>query len=250
MRTRDKAPPLIRRAEPNAAVPRPTRWDRHVGEGWAAVLSARRVPRDGCVVEVGPGQTCKVGHGLSLYGFSGTLHVVEPSRKAAAFVRRAYAELLPRARIHVIERSLEEALPQLPRKLDAVLANHPLDDMIASAQLGPEEFQRFFADHYVSPAEAIGALWQRLTADASALADTRQAVLKDWLAVVDAVQPGVLAIAQYESFFCRDNGLQAPTHHAAALLGELKASLGERMVARPSNRDDEAPSDWLVAAMR
>lgn len=208
---------------------RPEVYDFEVGKSWAYLLSKCAFEPRQCVVEVAPGMSPKIGIGLSLHGFRGTLYVVEPCLQSLEAVVRRYSEILPEARIIPVDCRLSEAPVRLPRRVDGILSNHPLDDMLLGClPIEDDKLQSFFVNNYIGPDHTRTAnLWERLMRDQSFFAQCQDAVIADWRNAIAGLKPAWLGISQYQSYFFRSHGLEIPDREALVLLrrlaGELKA---------------------------
>jgi len=116
---------------------------KKIGDIWGDLLEHTKIPKDGVVVEIAPGDTPKIGLGLKSYGFYGILYLVEPEPDSMFKLIQKYNQLLPNVTIVPLVYKLEEALIQIPNNPDAVLSNHPLDDMIIGMFLEDEKFCDF-----------------------------------------------------------------------------------------------------------
>jgi CRP-like cAMP-binding protein len=114
---------------------------------WQRLLEENRVPLDGTVVEVAPGYEKKIGDALALMNFTGTVILIEPDRAAADHVERLYREIMPRATVRAVAKPLQdvEIGRDIPLRVDALLANHPFDDM-ALAFAVSEKHPSFFSE--------------------------------------------------------------------------------------------------------
>jgi hypothetical protein len=205
------------------AAPTAKDWDREVGNKWARVFGRTRMSRSGSVIEVAPGGTAKVGQGLAAHRFNGTLYVVEPERAALAQTIRAYRGLMPNARIVPVGTTLRDALGHLPSHPDAVVANHPLDDMIIGHSLGQQAFNQFFHNHYeVDDAMSTIAAWRELLRRPGALDLSKAAVVRDWKDTLEHLSPRLVLLSQYQSFFFKSHELPAPDQQAAQVLRLLR----------------------------
>jgi len=103
---------------------------------WKRLFQENQIPMDGTIVEVAPGDEPKIGNALALLQFHGTIILIEPDRITATSIRRKYQKLLPQATVKVVTRLLQDVTvgEDIPSHVDALVANHPFDDMaIASA---------------------------------------------------------------------------------------------------------------------
>ncbi len=108
---------------------------------WRSLLEKNPIPLDGVVVEVAPGYEKKIGDALAMIGFKGTVILIEPDALAAQHTKALYERILPKATIRSVTKLLQDVRigTDLPPRVDALLANHPFDDMaIALAMQGKD----------------------------------------------------------------------------------------------------------------
>jgi hypothetical protein len=225
------------------------RWNDYIGGIWAHVLSRAGLPRDGTVVEIAPGETDKIGRGLKTLGFRGTLFLVEPHREALGKAFHAYQQVLPDARIIPIARTLGQALPLLPRRPDAVVANHPLDDMVVGSWLSHAEFDRFFRDHYERADPPLTRrTWQALASRPSALERAKRSTLQEWEAMVRALSPQRLILSQYDSHFFRQHHIRFADAAGKSVLDRLRSKFADRDATSDLQLKGliEQPTRWLL----
>ncbi|MBP7848240.1 hypothetical protein KA013_03435 [Patescibacteria group bacterium] len=86
---------------------------------------------------------------MANYGFEGTLYVIEPDATALEVLLAKYKKILPAAHLIGIAKPLHEAKEILRDvHIDALLANHPLDDMVVANTLDSKEFVNLFEVEY------------------------------------------------------------------------------------------------------
>jgi hypothetical protein len=220
-------------------------WDRYLGSLWACVLRRQRIPLDGRVVELGPGFSAKVGHGLAQLGFYGEVVLVEPNSQARLSAAERYRRLLPRAAVRI--------LPHLPAQagpVDLLLANHVLDDLFLGTQLPFRDSDRLFAE--MRPgcgcSEIFMQTWRKILLDPAAVDRAIDALVGDLVRHVHAIRPGSLAMNQYPSWRQGECGLGAIHEIGLAALRQLAGRL-ERDLARPVRlrRLGDPDMHWLIS---
>jgi hypothetical protein len=239
-------PEIARRPESPA-------WDRRVGSRWASILDPRGLRRTGAAVEVAPGFSAKVGYGLRQRRFRGSLFVVEPSSEARDWVCERYRGLIPAAEVIPVGHPLASAAERLPRRVDALLMNHGLDDLVLSAALPPGERERVFGQMRpgVPCQDEVRRVWRLLRTDAHVFTALTDRILSELLALCAAVNPRLLGLSQYPSWFQAQNGLDFVDGMIAPLLRELArrlAGAGKASVQIVGHGQDEPR--WLVARWR
>jgi len=126
------------------------------------------------------------------------------------------------ATIVPVQKTLDEA-DFLPIGVEAVIANHPLDDMIIGKSLDSEQFQDFFDDHYNNSCpEQTRDYWDKLENDEELLKKIKSEIVNEWLAFITKTKPALLAISQYKSYFFEKNKIPAPDRHALDVLNKIR----------------------------
>ncbi|MCR4327503.1 MAG: hypothetical protein NUV46_02895 [Nanoarchaeota archaeon] len=220
-------------------------WNYFVGEIWKKIFEEINLNKDGVLIEVAPGSANKIGHGLKNYGFEGKLFLVEPNLKSLTTITKEYRIIL-HADIIPIYASLKESIPLIPFGTDAVVSNHPLDDMIISKSLSRNSFDDFFDNHYDGASfNKTRNFWERLENNPN-LEKYKEEVLDDWSEFINLTNPKFLAISQYESFFFKSHGFSSPDKYAFQVFENLIFKYG------PSNNyflEDyvEDVGKWLIS---
>ncbi|MBK9041421.1 MAG: hypothetical protein IPL83_20075 [Bdellovibrionales bacterium] len=196
-------------------------WNKHIGQIWEDLFLSVSLPLNGVVIEVAPGDVPKVGIGLTNINFHGTLIIIEPEKESAKKISALYKKLLPKAQLIVMDSKLDDVINKLPKNVDLIASNHPLDDMLVGEYLGSSAFQDFFNDHYNSPAEETRRIWQELELRSN-INVLQARVAGSWNRVLADLHPKFLIISQYESFFFKSNGIASPDIHALNVLKLIK----------------------------
>jgi len=138
-------------------------WNHFMGAIWKEIFSNYNLKKDGTVIEIAPGSINKIGWGLSAYKFNGKLYIIEPDIHSIKSIVRQYKKIL-KSEIKPVALSLDKAIQTLPKKVNAILANHPLDDMISGKLLTKKEFDRFFDITYKN-ASFKRKIWEKIDSD-------------------------------------------------------------------------------------
>jgi len=197
-------------------------WNAYIGSIWANILRQTEIPKKGTLIEVAPGEVNKIGRGLENYGFNGMVYLIEPNSQAIQRIKQSYSQSL-NAKIIPIQATLEQSISELPAKVDAILSNHPLDDMIIGKALSQKEFQTFFAAHYTNPVEATIKAWQSLESSPNLLKRAKEKVLQEWENLFKKTSPNIVIISQYRSYFFKKHKILSPDTNAYEVLQELKS---------------------------
>lgn len=225
-------------------------WDVHIGSLWGQLLSRHSLGRDSTVVEIGPGFSDKIGRCLAERQFQGKLYVIEPDDAARRWATARYVELLGKAEIVPVAREVSSAGTLIPERVDALLMNHVLDDMILHAALTPDERSGIYGGlgcYRESVSPLFRETWQRLLADASTQRALCCRILEDLKRLTDKTSPRIFGASQYPSWFLHANGLEMVDRMGAALLRELSIRVGstsdpDRAILQRSGQD---PDRWL-----
>lgn len=225
------------------------RWDRLGARAWASMAAGCELDRTGVAVEVGPGFSTKVGLWLQRRGFEGTLFLVEPNRTARIWSVARYRELLPRAAVIAVDRPLADAPSVLPARLDVVLMNHVIDDLILSARLPAGRHETLFGSMRSGAcADEVRSAWRMLVADRGGLAAASESAIEDIRAFCARVQPRLVVISQYRSWFHAHYGLDQVDRATAPLLAPLRVRLSAAVPGLDVRLRGTGPNRrrWLV----
>jgi hypothetical protein len=226
-------------------------WSALLGDAWAEMLRGLPLGPSGTVVEIGPGFTDKVARALAALDFRGLVVLVEPNVAAAAWASESYRRRLPRAEIRVVTRPLPDGKILAGRRVDALLANHVLDDLILNAALPPDASAEVFASMTAGSACSrtfVGA-WRGLLSRSGALARLTSAVAEHFTNYVEEMRPRFVMLNQYPSWRHETHGLGSIHTHALSLMGQLESSLGAACVDSAVSPDagGSCPVRWLLA---
>ena len=204
------------------------RWSVALGHAWAEQLHRRRLSPSGTVVEIGPGFGDKVARALAALDFRGRVVLVEPNGAAAAWARDRYRDLLPRAEVLVVARPVPVCNGSFGRRVDALLANHILDDLILDAALRPDESAKIFSRMTAgSPcSRAFVAAWHGLLSHSYELGRVTSRAAEIFTNYVAVTRPRLVLLNQYPSFRHDHRGLGSIHTQALRLMDLLEEGLG------------------------
>lgn len=225
-------------------------WSRHLGTVWSRLLHDW-VPRDGCVVEIGPGFSDKIAYALAELRFSGSLYLVDATSPALRRSIARYRELLPGARIEPVCLPVESAAARLPAEPSALVMNHLLDDLLLFAALPRTESREYFSRMRTNRIDRArcSTSWNTVLGDERVLESSKRQTVTAVRTVVDRLRPRLFAACQYDSWTLRRCGLSRVNKVSHEILRELTMSLGElssdhRALLAAAGQD---PDRWLVA---
>lgn len=202
------------------------KWNIYLGAIWSRLFKRANLSSNGSIVEVAPGILPKIGLGLKGIGFRGVVYVIEPDADSRATIHRIYSALLPQAEIIAIDAPLQNAIAALPRKLDGVFANHPLDDMLIGEAVGENARAETFRNIHTKTSAEMRDLWTKLTRHKKGLPHLRELVASQWKTLVEHSNPNWLGISQYETLALRRNEITGFDTQAQHALREIESIVG------------------------
>lgn len=218
---------------PNEIISSYAAWDEYMAFVWHKLLALFSIHPDSTIVEVAPGSSNKISNALAKNVFYGDLFVVEPHKQLAEMTRYHYTCLLPRAKIHIIEERLLSALDQLPTSVDALIANHPIDDMILAHSLSNENSQQTFSwacESRVSNTNHVMQQWLMLASEPKKLQQSCDSVYEAWLHTIERLNPKLVIISQYPGYTLAKAGLHDMNSVALAVLDRIKEKFSTKLV--------------------
>ena len=168
---------------------------------WHRLFQEHCIPLDGIIIEVAPGYETKIGDALALLGFQGTIILIEPDEAAAAHIKEAYQRIMPQATVSVVAKCLQdvEMGKDIPLWADALVANHPFDDMaIAFAMHGTHV--SFFSQEREDGIDLTPCIQQLYDAiDNKDYIHGILATIVVWKDVIQKLKPALFIASQYPS---------------------------------------------------
>lgn len=200
-------------------------WELGLGRCWARVLRHHvGLPGNARVVELAPGFSRKVAHGLAELDLRGEVVLVEPQDVVRARAVRRYRDLVRRAEVRGRPRLPDGPLPG--RRVDALLANHAIDDLILDrgASGGSEHIFGQMRPGEACSTAFVGA-WRQLLHDPYRLERTSASVVDLLVRQVVALRPTWFVANHYPSWRHDAAGLQAIHLAALAAFDDLHRKL-------------------------
>jgi hypothetical protein len=190
---------------------------------WKDLLQSVCLDTRATVVEVAPGYKSKIGHGLADFGFCGTIYLVEPNQHAAESVARDYIQLLPNASVRLIQKPLDQIdrVFDIPEKIDAIVANHALDDMALRHSIREKDAEVFF--NLNSGPDRITQtkrLWESIPHHT--LQSSVQKTTRDWVRFINRFKPRLVMLSQYKGNTLQSNNIYLPDEIGLKALEALK----------------------------
>jgi hypothetical protein len=222
-------------------------WDKYIGLIWANIFIKCDLPLDGVVVEIAPGTASKVGRGLEAIGFRGTLYVIEPEKLCLDIITKKYRKKIG-CTVIPLQETLESAIPKLP-KVDAIVANHPLDDMILGNSLNSKDFVDYFGEKFGTSIEKTKFLWGKLEENQKLLEKLKKEIVQQFANLIGKTSPGFLAISQYKSYYFQKNGVLAPDNNALDVLVRIRkkfAKFDDKKITENIDAFNADITHWIV----
>lgn len=195
-------------------------WNNYIGNIWKNVFSYTKMNKK-CIIEIAPGEMNKVGKGLQLYDFHGEFYVVEPNQIALKKIK-SQCKKIGISKIKGISRVLEKSIDKLPKKPSAIVANHILDDLLLGSILSPKEASIFFTNHYFKSPNKTRKIWSRIIQSKTLLDESKIDIVNQFKKIIEKIKPELVLIAQYKSYFFKNNNIHSPDKEALDILNMLR----------------------------
>jgi len=222
-------------------------WNKFIGDIWFEVITNINLSKKSIIVELAPGKENKIGLGLSKYGFKGEIYLVEPNKRALTYIARQYRKELPSAKIFTLPLKLKDAIPLLPKKVDAIVSNHPLDDLLVGKFLG-SNFGEYFDKIYNTPDMKTRYFWKEILRRPKKIKSAKKQIINEFLKLIKRTSPSFVAISQYKSYLFQTNMMKEPDEQAFGILKKLRALFisKERKDIIYSIKDIKEKERWLI----
>lgn len=200
-------------------------WDNYMAHLWYLFLFYIDVKPYDTIIEIGVGNSIKIGKALSKSHFIGNLFLVDPCQDLLKEAGRYYAQLLPNATIELIPLSFIDALPKLPKHAKCLLANHPLDDMLLAWNQTPVVCEQLFTWTAIAHEQTIPLsleVFNLVAANPQQLQATQHEIAESWLKAWQYLMPNYCIMSQYPSLTLKNHGLDKLNHCATFILNCLQ----------------------------
>lgn len=190
---------------------------------WEDIFRSISLNKNAVLVEVAPGYKTKIGSALANLGFRGTIYLIESNELVAASVLENYKELLPHARIIPVVKCLGTVSigKDIPSKADAIVANHPLDDMALQLSIPAESAKRFFMlDSGPDRIRQTQELWENITH--ATLSSSIKQTTENWIRFINRAKPRTVIISQCEGTTLQSHKIYKPDETGKQILDALK----------------------------
>lgn len=222
-------------------------WARQLGEKWSVKLRAHGIGPQDLIVECGPGYSDTIGRALAANDHRGPVLLVEPNGPARTWALQRYCKRLPQAHVTGAAEIDSEAFSA--KRVDALVANHLLDDLILNTALSRKQADSTFAA--MTPGAECGdsfiAIWRNLLADADLLSATIELAALNFSRVIEQLRPGVVLLNQYPSWRHHRSGLDKIHFHACEVMRALTEKLPTVGLVAELLVDPQDGMLWLLA---
>lgn len=225
-------------------------------EHWLGVIREAGLSPESSILEIGPGESEKIGRALQMHNFRGTVYILEPSSLLGPRIADRYREILPHAEVRLLSLTVRELIEKkdMPH-IDAVLSNHPLDDLILGEVVQKNEWDAVWGDTYSDPDAAMAQIrnkWRTLEDEPAFLLRVKDRVVSDLVALFSGINPSLFVIYQYPSTTLQIAGFEKPDQCAQEVMQNLREvlSVKEGSWNGVFRRMDLDPSSWLVIEKR
>lgn len=107
-------------------------WEWYISKLFSKIIEKISKDKIKNVVEIAPGFRYKIAYALKWRNFDGNLYIIDSNKDVIDYVKQKYTSILPKAKIICINKEFELAFNNVPNKIDLLLSNHCIDDMIIS----------------------------------------------------------------------------------------------------------------------
>lgn len=105
-------------------------WEWYIGQLYYRIIKNLYKDKINTVVELAPGFRYKTAYVLKWLNFEGDLYVIDNSYDVLNYVEEKYSQMLPNAKIHLINKDFKGVKAYVPDNIDLFISNHCIDDLI------------------------------------------------------------------------------------------------------------------------
>ena len=198
-------------------------WNHYVGNIWKRVFEKLKLNKNGIVVEIAPGDVNKIDYGLQSFGFTGTLYVVDSNQKVAESIVKQYKKILTGCEIIPLPHTVQTLPRYLPNQIEAIVANHPFDDILLGKFLSRAESEKHFSREYGVKPEKVKRDWAEMEKDEFKLSKSKEEVVNEFRRIISSSNPQLVAISQYKSYYYQSHEIFSPDKNAFDVLKSLSS---------------------------
>lgn len=211
-------------------------WDKYVAHVWYCLLYFMDFSPNANVIEIGPGGSLKMAHALRKLDFSGVLYLIEPSSLGEK-ISDQYREMLPKAKVILVSKKISESISHFQNKIDFVIGNHVLDDMImshAETHLKKNGLFSWAEKKELSVDSVFKNKWQSIIADEKDLNKMKNKIRQELIFFITKVSPRAAILSQYPSLVLENEGLHLLNENSGDILKKIKKYYVKKLI--PSNQ--------------
>lgn len=173
-------------------------FEAYMGKVFYNIIEKNSLTNINSVVEFAPGFRYKIAYALKSINFTGTIYIIDSNTSVIDFVNKRYKEILPNAKIVIINKDLKDSVSLLPKEIDLFVANHCVDDMIISKYLKGKRLEDAFNNTDESKQLLINC-WNELREEDAILFNLKENVYNDFLYLFNSVNFDFIIMSQYKS---------------------------------------------------
>ncbi len=196
-------------------------WDKYISSIWLSIFKFCNIQKNDSIIEIGPGNSIKIGYALSQLNFCGTLYIIDALPEVIDTLKPKYEELLPNAKIIWLDKPVIEAIKTLPKHIDYILANHVLDDMLIYAAKHSDALTWSKSYTHI-PSNDLQESWQEISKDINELKQAQSMVSKEIINLINQINPTSIILNQYPSATLNDHGMISLNNAAIDILNMIK----------------------------
>ena len=178
-------------------------FERYLGRIFYNIINDNFKNEIKTVVELGPGFRYKIACALQIINFNGTLYIIDSNTEVLKYIKKKYKELLPYATIKCINCDFVDSIKYLPKKIDLLLGNHIIDDMIISKYLNNKLLKNAFNNTKLS-SKLLNESWKALS-KSKLLNKYKKEVLNDFKTFYKNIDVKLNILSGYKSGYYVDD---------------------------------------------
>jgi hypothetical protein len=171
-------------------------WEWYIGELYSKLIENVCKNTLKTVVEIAPGFRYKIAYALKNINFAGDLYIIDTSEDVIEYIKNKYKEILPNANIICINKKFGESVSDVPNKIDLLLANHCIDDLIISEYIDSTYNDNLIAKDFK---EILIDAWKKLKQDEEKVMEITSNVYLTFKNFFEAKQINMIMMGQYKS---------------------------------------------------
>lgn len=211
-------------------------WDKYVAHIWYNLLYFMDFNSNSTLIEVAPGGSLKIAYALKKLDFSGVLYLIEPATIGEKITKQ-YQKILPCAKIILVSKKISESINSFQNKIDFVIGNHVLDDMImleSKTHIQNTQLFSWVEKKELAVDEVFKEKWLSIHANKNLLNNIKNEVYDEIVSFIDKIFPRVTILSQYPSLVLENEGLSLLNRHSYHILKNIKSYYKTKLI--PGNQ--------------